>query len=106
MELHIDSFASTGKGVGTVIVDGHKRPIFVDGGIPGDTCEIEITKKHKKYSEASIKKIIKPSPHRRDAPCKSFGTCGACDWLNIDYDFQLASKKQILSFRAHAGRLI
>lgn len=98
MEVHIDSFASTGKGVATIKVDNFNRPVFVSGGIPGDVCEIEFTKKHKKYSEAIIKHLIKESPHRRSSPCKSFGVCGGCDWLNIDYSFQLDSKKQILSF--------
>jgi len=98
MELAIDSFASTGKGVATILVDGFRRPVFVDGAIPGDICDVEFTKKHKKYAEASIVKLIKPSIHRREPSCSSFGTCGACDWLNVDYAFQIESKKQILSF--------
>lgn len=98
MEVHIDSFASTGKAVGTIIVDGFNRPVFVLGAVPGDVCEVEITKTHKRYFEATLVNVITPSPHRIKPVCNSFGVCGGCDWLNVDYSFQLESKKQILSF--------
>ncbi len=96
--LTIESMASTGKGVALLSVKGFKRPVFVPRTITGDIITAKITKQHKKYYEADIDELLEPSPHRIDPPCPHFGTCGACDWLNVDYDFQLESKKKILEF--------
>lgn len=98
LTLTIKSIASTGKGVALLDVDGFKRPVFVPRTVPGDVISARITKQHKKYYEAELISIQTPSLHRIQPPCKHFGVCGACDWLHIDYAYQLVEKEKILKF--------
>lgn len=68
--------------------------IFVKGGVPGDTLFVEVTHKRKKHREATIKKIIEPSPHRIEPRCSHFGLCGGCSWQQLEYSEQLRWKAQ------------
>ena len=67
---------------------------FVRGGLPGDTVIASLKKRNKKYTEATIKEIVKPSPNRIDAFCEYFGSCGGCTWQCLEYSEQLKWKKQ------------
>jgi 23S rRNA (uracil1939-C5)-methyltransferase len=98
MQVTIHSLSFSGKGVATIAEDGFHRSVFVDGGVPGDVLEVELTRKKKIYYEAKILKIITPSPHRVKPPCPHFGECGACDYLHIDYETQLAEKEKLLRY--------
>lgn len=70
--------------------------IFVPYGAPGDLAEVEVVKTEKKYARARILKIIEPSPHRVDPPCKVFYKCGGCQLQHMDYEFQLKCKDEII----------
>lgn len=98
MNVTIHSLSFSGKGVATIVQDGFNRSVFVEGGVPGDVLEVHITKKKKIYYEATILTIITPSPHRVNPPCPHFGECGACDYLHIDYETQLAEKEKLLRY--------
>ena len=69
------------------------RAIFVQGGIPGDICDIRITKRRRKYWQARVEKIHKYSKKRTDPKCSHFGTCGGCKWQNMEYLHQLKFKQ-------------
>lgn len=71
--------------------------IFVQGGVPGDFLEIEITFRKKNYLEARIVKIIEPSKARRAPPCPVAGACGGCSWQQLDEFEQLKQKQLIVS---------
>jgi 23S rRNA (uracil1939-C5)-methyltransferase len=45
---------------------------------------------------ASIVEIVKPSPARVEPPCPYFGRCGGCDFQQLSYEAQLASKVEIV----------
>ncbi|RME77560.1 class I SAM-dependent RNA methyltransferase [Candidatus Woesearchaeota archaeon] len=96
--ITIQSLASTGKGVGTIEVDGHKRPVFVPFTCPGDRVKVKITKEHKKYYEAEIVTVVKESHLRTPIRCKHFLTCGGCNLLHMDYEAQVEYKKRFLEF--------
>ena len=84
------------KGGGVVKSDDGKV-IFVKGVVPGDKITIEIFKKRRRYFEASLIKMNKPSSNRVNPVCKHFGICGGCKWQNLSYKSQLIFKqKEIL----------
>ena len=87
--IEIIDTASKGKSVAKH--DG--RTIFVQGGVPGDICDITVFKRRKKYWEARIEKIHSYSEKRTEPKCEHFGTCGGCKWQNMKYESQLNFKQ-------------
>ena len=69
------------------------RAIFVQGGVPGDICDITVFKRRKKFWEARIEKIHTYSKRRTNPKCEHFGTCGGCKWQNMKYESQLEFKQ-------------
>jgi 23S rRNA (uracil1939-C5)-methyltransferase len=65
----------------------------VQGGVPGDICDIKVFKRRKKFWEASIEKIYTYSKRRTEPKCEHFGTCGGCKWQNMRYESQLNFKQ-------------
>jgi len=87
--IEIIDTASKGKSVAKH--DG--RAIFVQGGVPGDICDIVVFKRRKKFWEARIEKIHTYSERRTEPKCEHFGTCGGCKWQNMKYKSQLDFKQ-------------
>jgi len=87
--IEIIDTASKGKSVAKH--DG--RAIFVQGGVPGDVCDITVFKRRKKYWEARIEKVHTYSEKRTEPKCEHFGTCGGCKWQNMKYESQLSFKQ-------------
>jgi len=69
------------------------RAIFVQGGVPGDICDITVFKRRKKFWEARIEKTHTYSDRRSEPKCEHFGTCGGCKWQNMKYASQLEFKQ-------------
>lgn len=90
IKLSIDSLGSHGEGVGRM--DGFT--LFVDGALPGERVEAQITERHQRYGRAELLKIIEVSPHRVEAPCPLFGECGGCQLMHLSYEQQLKIKQQ------------
>ena len=81
--------ASNGDGIAKI--DGY--PLFIKNAVTGDRLKIKVTKTNKNYGFAKILEILSPSPHRREPACKYFEKCGGCDFMHIDYEYQLKLKK-------------
>lgn len=69
---------------------------FVSGVWIGDEIEFEIIQTGKFLKGKVLSWIQKSSAHR-ESPCSHWGLeaphCGACTWINIHYDAQLAAKE-------------
>tara|TARA_B100001758_G_C18416776_1_gene620760 strand:+ start:3514 stop:4926 length:1413 start_codon:yes stop_codon:yes gene_type:complete len=78
---------------GRSIAKHEGRVVFVNGGVPGDICDITIFKRRKKFWQAKIDKIHTYSKRRTDPKCEHFGTCGGCKWQNMNYKSQLEFKQ-------------
>ena len=87
--IEIIDTASKGKSV----AKHEGRAIFVQGGVPGDICDIVVFKRRKKFWEARIEKIHTYSERRTEPKCEHFGTCGGCKWQNMKYESQLDFKQ-------------
>ncbi len=89
-DIIIETMAAEGKCIAKV--DG--LVIFLQGGAPGDTVEVELTKIKSNYLEGKVVTVQKLSPHRAEPFCEHFGTCGGCSWQHINYETQLKYKQQ------------
>ena len=85
-------------------VDG--MAVFVDQAVPQDRVLARVYKKKKQYAEARVVELLQPSPLRVQAPCPYSGYCGGCKWQFLNYESQLAYKRQHVSEAlAHIGDL-
>jgi len=88
--LSIDNLGSSGEGVGSY----HGLRVFVDGALPGENVEAEVTTVKKTYAKGVLKTILTPSPDRVSPPCPYFDRCGGCQLMHLSYEAQLRLKQQ------------
>jgi 23S rRNA (uracil1939-C5)-methyltransferase len=87
--IEIIDISSEGLGVAKI----NDWVVFVERAVPGDVCNFTVYRKKKSFGFAKITQLVKPSPHRVEAPCQHFGTCGGCKWQNFNYTAQLQFKQ-------------
>ena len=90
----IESIAAGGEGVGR-LPDG--RAVFVHGVAPGEEVEVEIVRSRPRWARARLRRIVRPAPERRPAPCPFHGRCGGCTLEHLVYPAQLAAKGRIVA---------
>lgn len=94
--------ASTGQSIAKV----NDLVIFIEGGVPGDVVDLQVTRKKSRYREAKVIKIIQPSDKRVTPECQHFGVCGGCKWQDLDYTAQLFYKqKQVHDNLTRIGKI-
>ncbi len=82
------------------------RTIFVRGSIPGETVEIVPGQAHKQYQEATVGRVVAPSPDRVAPACAVYGRCGGCQLQHVRYDAQVALKREaFLETLTRVGKL-
>jgi len=89
--LHIDKVVSLGYGI--CFLDG--KTFFVSNSFPGDVLDVEILYKKKNLYFCEIISVVSPSKYRSEIRCELSNKCGACDWINVDYDKQIELKEAI-----------
>lgn len=82
---------------GKAIAKHDNLVVFIDGAVPGDVVDVMIHRKKNSYAEGKAIKLINPSPHRVEAKCEHFGTCGGCKWQSLSYDQQLYFKQKYVT---------
>jgi len=98
--VEVSDLAFQGRGVARI----DRLVVFVDGGLPGDTVEIEITRRRQHHLEAKVTELLNPSPSRVTPRCAHFGLCGGCRLQDLAYDKQLEFKaSQIRHHLAQIG---
>ena len=93
----------TSEGMGVARVDG--QAVFVHGALRGERCDIKILKVGKKAVYAKIENITERSMHRTEPVCPVYRTCGGCALMHMDYEEELAFKKERIesAFRRIGG---
>src|SRR5438067_6355568 len=81
-------------GLGLAHADG--QTVMVALAAPGDRLRVRVERVKGSVTFASIEEIIEPSPDRIEPPCPYFGRCGGCDFQQMNYQAQLAAKKEII----------
>jgi len=92
LRLSLTGMAFEGGAIGRH--DG--QVVFVTYGIPGEEAVVEIERRSKDYLMGRVVEVLSPSPHRVEAPCPYYGSCGGCQWQHIDYPFQVELKGRIV----------
>src|SRR5205814_9207017 len=85
LELEIESLAYGGNAVARL----NGFVVFVRRGLPGDTVRARVTKVKRNHAEALATEIVRPGPHRVEAPCSHYPACGGCRFQDLAYDVQL-----------------
>ncbi|MBT1696083.1 23S rRNA (uracil(1939)-C(5))-methyltransferase RlmD [Fulvivirgaceae bacterium PWU4] len=88
--IEVETMASEGKCVGRI----NGQVIFLEGCAPGDIVDAQLTKIKSSFLEATVTRIVKPSPNRFEPFCVHFGLCGGCSWQHIQYQEQLQYKQK------------
>lgn len=70
------------------------KPVYVFGGIPGETVVVDIIRERRGYIAAQVVDVLEPSPHRTEAPCPYYGECTGCQWQHVTYERQLEIKRE------------
>ena len=98
----IQDIAAEGKSIAKI----DDLVIFVEGAIPEDVVNIQITKKKKRYCEGRILSFVSYSKFRNKAFCSHFGVCGGCKWQILPYPMQLEFKeKQVIDQLSRIGHI-
>lgn len=121
--IELTHVTATGEVVGR---DEDGQAVLVADAIPGETVEVETVDEAKSWRRGILRKVVKSSTDRVEAPCPHFGPrhpvttaegrllnpswqragCAGCQWQHIDYERQLALKREIVvNILAREGRL-
>jgi len=82
------------NGFGLAFTEG--MTVFVPLAARGDRLRVKINQKKGKTAFAGIVEIIEPSPDRTEPRCPYFGTCGGCNFQQLNYQAQLEAKVGII----------
>jgi 23S rRNA (uracil1939-C5)-methyltransferase len=100
LTLDVEDVALGGKALARV--DG--RVVFVDRGLPGDRVSARVTKTNKRFAEARLTAVERPSPARVAARCVHVDHCGGCRLQELPYEAQLRLKeRQVKEALRHLG---
>jgi 23S rRNA (uracil1939-C5)-methyltransferase len=61
--------------------------------MPGDVVTARIVGEERRFAEAELVEIERPSPDRVAPPCAVFGICGGCAWQHVPYALQWKTKR-------------
>lgn len=89
-QLAVTDAAARGKSVAHS-ADG--RAVLIEGAVPGDVVDVQVTKKTARYYEGRALNFLEFSDKRTTPPCPHFGVCGGCRWQNMQYRWQLHYKQ-------------
>ena len=82
------------RGYGLAFAEG--LTVFVALAAAGDVVDVRLIEIKGKTAFAEIESVIEPSPDRVEPPCPYFGTCGGCDFQQMNCASQLAAKVGII----------
>ena len=87
LELEIKDLAFGGKGVGRI----GNFVMFVDGAIPGQRVQAKISKQKRRYAEAKLLEVLKPSPMEVET---GFQSVPGAPWARIPIEKQMEFKRK------------
>lgn len=90
--VKIEKIVPGGYGLGFA----ENKTVFVALAAAGDLVAARVREKKGKVIFAEIAEIIESSAHRIAPPCRYFGTCGGCDFQQMNYAAQLEAKTSIV----------
>jgi 23S rRNA (uracil1939-C5)-methyltransferase len=67
------------------------KTVFVEGGVPGDICEVELLENKARFARARVTAVLEPSPQRVVSAFPE--ALVGCPWAALDYEAQLEAKR-------------
>ncbi len=102
LELEIATLTNLGEGVARH--DGWV--VFVPGVLPNERVRARVWHNAKNFSRADLVEILVPAKNRVAPRCPLFGTCGGCQYQNLDYAAQLEWKtRQVAELFERIGKI-
>ena len=93
LTLKMTDFAYGGAVIGR---DKRRRPVFVQGAIPGETIQAAVFKDKGRYAHANLVNVIHAAQERVQAPCPHFDLCNGCHYQHMTYETQLRAKREVV----------
>ena len=90
--LDIKRLGINGEGIGFY----NHVAVFVDGAIPGEGHNVEITKVLDKMAFAKTIEIKNQSENRKNPECPYYNECGGCNTMHIKQSYMAELKRDIL----------
>lgn len=87
--MTVETLGYRGEGIARI----ERKPVFIKGALPSERVRALVLIVKKDYAVAKLLEVLSPSPHRVTPPCAVFGKCGGCDLMHLDYNGQLAFKR-------------
>lgn len=81
---------------GTAVARDQGKVWLVSYALPGEVVEAEPRGRQGGVAVAAATRVIESSPHRVQAPCPYFGSCGGCQLQHAAYGHQLEIKRQVV----------
>ena len=75
----------------------NKKPIFIEGALPGEQVLAQLTESKSKFARAKLIKIQKASEQRIAPFCQHYAECGGCNMQHLSVEAQQEYKQQTLS---------
>ncbi|MDC5807740.1 23S rRNA (uracil(1939)-C(5))-methyltransferase RlmD [Vibrio europaeus] len=75
----------------------NKKPIFIEGALPGEQVLVQLTESKSKFARAKLIKIQKASEQRIAPFCQHYAECGGCNMQHLSVEVQQEYKQQTLS---------
>ena len=91
-DLDIEALTVGGRG----LARPPGRVWFVAGALPGDRVHASPERKHDRYVEGRLVRIVSPSPARRQPPCPLQPECGGCPWMPLAVESQREWKGRLV----------
>ena len=91
-ELRIEKMVQGGEGMAR-LPDG--RVCFVQGGLPGELCKVELSQNKKDFTRGRVVKILEKSADRAEPKCPLFGKCGGCSLQHLASEKQAAYLERV-----------
>ncbi len=75
----------------------NKKPIFIEGALPGEQVLVQLTESKSKFARANLIKVQKASEQRIEPFCQHYAECGGCNMQHVSLEVQQQHKQQTLS---------
>ena len=87
--IDIKGFGHDGEGVGKV----DEFTLFTPMALKGEKVKVKVVKVNKNFGFGKLQEIIEPCENREEPICSSYFKCGGCQLQHLNYQGQLALKK-------------
>lgn len=92
--IDVEFIDLTHEGQGVAKIDGF--PIFVPGGLPGESAQIKILNVKKNYGYGKLIEIREKSPYRVEISKEDMHKYGGCQLHHMSYEGQLQFKQNLV----------